>query len=94
MVCEVRVMATAEKHEQFLLHINDEEIDDILNELDQIDKQSTEQIPTSNNWNEILRQIRNGNINYIKNLITSKDIDICTKSIKWNHPFNLLCYYW
>eukprot|EP01084_Bolivina_argentea_P254524 427903_1 len=61
--------------------LNENDIDDILNELEQQEiNNNKKSIPVNidNNadWNEILKQIGTGNINYIKNLITSNDIDI------------------
>eukprot|EP01084_Bolivina_argentea_P301523 520220_1 len=53
-------------------------IDDLL---DEIHENEQKQINNNNNnndvnWNDILKHIRNGNINFIKNLIQSNDISI------------------
>eukprot|EP01084_Bolivina_argentea_P174306 301944_1 len=60
--------------------LNEEEIDEILDELEQRENENSTFIDHDNddlnsNWNEILKEMRNNNINYIKNLITS-NIDI------------------
>eukprot|EP01084_Bolivina_argentea_P062673 114623_1 len=65
------------------LKLNADEIDDIL---DEIDKQSTrpnrllKSNITSVNWHEILVAIKNNKVSYIKNLISSNDIDINEKN--------------
>eukprot|EP01084_Bolivina_argentea_P254525 427904_1 len=64
------------------IRLNSQDIDDILDEIHE-----NEQNPSKKNnfidekddiinWNEILQEIRNGNVNFIKNLITSNNIDI------------------
>eukprot|EP01084_Bolivina_argentea_P040350 74573_1 len=60
------------------------EIDKILDEIEQNEakfesnhtNETLNQATSNVNWTEILSAIRVGNINYIKNLITSNDIDI------------------
>ncbi len=69
--------------------LNPNEIDNILDEIEeneakvQIKQQQNNENVNINinvNWNEILKQIGNGNINYIKNLITANDININTQN--------------
>eukprot|EP01084_Bolivina_argentea_P205339 350803_1 len=57
------------------------DIDDILNEIDENEKKSntntSQNLKIGNvNWDQILTEIRNGNINYIKTAITSKHIKV------------------
>ena len=65
-----------------ILKMKSAEIDDILDEIDK----NEEKIQTSNTkhedtrhkvlWDEIITKMQSGDTNYIKNLITSKDINI------------------
>eukprot|EP01084_Bolivina_argentea_P159114 277143_1 len=62
------------------------EIDDILDEIEHKEqRQNGNQQENENNnvnWNEIVNQIRNINLNFIKNLITSNDVDINAQNPK------------
>ena len=70
--------------EGLLERIKSVDIEDILNEIDAHENKLTinnnSTIPTNVSWEDILSQIKAGKINYIKNLITSKDIDINTQN--------------
>eukprot|EP01084_Bolivina_argentea_P086230 155859_1 len=56
------------------------QIDNILDEIDENEKQkyiqTNRNISDDTNWDELLKAIRNGNINYIKKLITSNEVDV------------------
>ena len=57
----------------------DNEIDDILDEIEEREKKLKPEIQNNDdniNWKEIIQEIKVKNINFIKNLITSKSIDI------------------
>ena len=60
-----------------------EDIDDILDEIDENERKivSKKLEPSINvDWNKIMEQMQMGNANYIKNLITSRDININTQN--------------
>eukprot|EP01084_Bolivina_argentea_P040361 74597_1 len=54
-------------------------IDDILDEIDE-NEEKENKLSNYVNWDEIINEIRNGNLNKIKNLITSNDISINTQN--------------
>ena len=62
--------------------VKSEDIDDILDEIEKNEqeiistKTSSKQTVVNIEWNEIINQMQQKNISYIKNLITSRDIDI------------------
>merc|ERR1712228_1152531 len=56
-------------------NINDEEIDALLDEIDENEKKY-EKNEENVDWNEIMKQIREINTNYIKNIINSKKIGV------------------
>ncbi len=57
-----------------------EEIDDILDEIEQHEQQSNPNTvyvtPTDISWDTILTELKNGNVAFVKNIITSNDIEI------------------
>ena len=71
--------------EELLELVKSEDIDIILDEIDEnenklLNKNPT--VPTNVSWEEIISQMRAGKTNYIKNLITSKDIAINAQNPK------------
>ena len=59
--------------------VTDTDIDDILKEIDKtsaplIEQSTTEAVVVD--WDEIIKHMQNGEVNYIKNLITSFKINI------------------
>ena len=70
------------------MNVSDNEFDQILNEIDkeQNEKSIQEKNPKNEynvDWNEIMDKIRERNTNYIKNLISSKQIGVNAQ-----HPNN------
>eukprot|EP01084_Bolivina_argentea_P143362 251785_1 len=69
-----------------LTNLRPNEIDEILDEIERherkIDMKSNENDKDyiNVNWDDILKQIGNGNVNFIKNLITANDININSKN--------------
>eukprot|EP01084_Bolivina_argentea_P310853 537975_1 len=61
--------------------ITGQQIDAILDEIEH-HEQKSQLIDTDDNvnWEEILTQIRSGNVHYIKNLVTSNDISINSRN--------------
>ena len=63
--------------DDLIQRLKSQDIDAILNEIDEQEIYNQQSIPSiSIDWNEIIHNIQNGGTNFIKNLITSKDIDI------------------
>eukprot|EP01083_Nonionella_stella_P218413 783240_1 len=75
-------MSEEKKEEEITL----EEMDDLL---DEIDKESR---LTNVNWDEILRHMRDGDTNYIKTLISSREIDINTQNESDGSGMTLLMF--